>query len=105
AEFDMKRSGAGMAWDYFHPGVERPWLFNYLEDRDLWLHKLPHTHEINLALSAYEFNFQIWDQLTDQAALQKEGELLTRYRGSIIHDVLRGTHFKTLFGYENIPCV
>lgn len=45
--FDMERSGAGLAWDHFRPGETRPWLIDYTEDRDLWRHALPHTHEVN----------------------------------------------------------
>lgn len=45
--FDMNRSGAGITWDYFHPGVERPRLIDYVEDRDLWKWKLELTKEIN----------------------------------------------------------
>ena len=36
AIFDMKRSGAMLAWDYFHPGVHAPLLLDYIQDRDLW---------------------------------------------------------------------
>jgi uncharacterized protein len=38
--FDMNRSGAGITWDHFFPGQPRPWLIDYVEDRDLWRHKL-----------------------------------------------------------------
>jgi oligoribonuclease NrnB/cAMP/cGMP phosphodiesterase (DHH superfamily) len=37
--FDLKRSGAGITWDYFYPDKPRPDLINYVEDRDLWLFK------------------------------------------------------------------
>lgn len=44
--FDMERSGAGITWDEFHldEGSEptaRPWFIDYIEDNDLWRHKLP----------------------------------------------------------------
>lgn len=45
--FDENRSGAGLAWDVLHPNEPRPWLIDYTEDRDLWRHALPHTHEVN----------------------------------------------------------
>src|SRR5688572_2721511 len=35
ANFDMHRSGAGLAWDYLFPGEPRPWIVDYVEDRDL----------------------------------------------------------------------
>lgn len=34
--FDMERSGAGLAWDYFFEMLPRPTFVNYVEDRDLW---------------------------------------------------------------------
>lgn len=45
ALFDMNRSGAGLAWDYFHPRQPRPALIDHIEDRDLWRFKLPGTRE------------------------------------------------------------
>ena len=49
--FDMKRSGAQIAWDYVYPGVERPWFIDIIADRDLWQWKIPHSKEIGKALS------------------------------------------------------
>lgn len=49
-EFDMKRSGCQMAWDYFFEGENRPFFIDYIGDRDLWTWKLPHSKEINSAL-------------------------------------------------------
>lgn len=48
--FDMKRSGCGITWDYFFPNKERPWLFNYVEDRDLWKWALADSKEISCCL-------------------------------------------------------
>lgn len=45
--FDMERSGAGLAWDTLHPGEPRPWLIDYVEDRDLWRHRLADSKAIN----------------------------------------------------------
>lgn len=64
--FDMKKSGAVMAWEYFHcSGLAAnydntseesqrriPELFRYILDRDLWQWKLPHSREISAALAA-----------------------------------------------------
>ena len=61
--FDMSRSGAGIAWDFFHPGAERPELVNYAEDRDLWKFKLPGAREINAYIFAHEYTFRNWDKL------------------------------------------
>lgn len=43
--FDMTRSGARLAWDFFHPGEPVPDLIKYIEDRDLWVWKYPESKE------------------------------------------------------------
>lgn len=61
--FDLERSGAGLAWDFFYPKIPRPQLVNHVEDRDLWRFKLPHTREINASLFSYEYDLEIWDAI------------------------------------------
>jgi len=60
--FDMNRSGAGLAWDLLHAGTPRPWLVNYVEDRDLWKFALPKSKEVNAFIGLYaESTFDEWD--------------------------------------------
>lgn len=83
AIFDMDRSGAGMAWDFFCDGP-RPPLIDHIEDRDLWRFKLPMTREIQAAVFSYPYDFQVWDKLADsfdefgQTNLAVEGAAIER---------------------------
>lgn len=61
--FDMNRSGAGIAWDKMHGADCRPWLVNYVEDRDLWRHSLPNSKEIMAYLSTVDMTLENWDKL------------------------------------------
>jgi len=63
ALFDMDRSGAQIAWDYFHPGDPRPDLVNYVGDRDLWRFEKPMSREVNAYIFAHEYGFDNWDNL------------------------------------------
>jgi hypothetical protein len=45
--FDMTKSGARMAWEYFHEGKEVPKLVRYVEDRDLWKFTEPKSEAVN----------------------------------------------------------
>lgn len=47
--YDIKRSGCQIAWD-FSTTQKRPWVIDYIADRDLWLFKLKNSKLINLAL-------------------------------------------------------
>ncbi len=61
--FDLERSGAGIAWDFFHPGVPRPNLVSYAEDRDLWRFNLPLSREISAFVFSFAYEFKNWDYL------------------------------------------
>jgi oligoribonuclease NrnB/cAMP/cGMP phosphodiesterase (DHH superfamily) len=50
-EFDMDRSGAMMAWQYFHPKLPVPELIRYVQDRDVWTKQLPFCDRVSLGLS------------------------------------------------------
>ena len=63
AQFDMKRSGAGMTWDHFFPEDKRPWLVDYVEDRDLWRHRMRDSKEINAWVSTAQQTFEDWDAM------------------------------------------
>ena len=77
AVFDMKRSGAGLTWDYLFGKDSgqgywntkwgacnaRPWYVDYVEDRDLWNWALPNSREICAYLGTLEFTKEAWDKL------------------------------------------
>lgn len=65
AVFDMNRSGAGIAWDYFNPLAKRPAIINYVEDRDLWRFALEKSREVNAFIFAHAYDFEEWDFLAD----------------------------------------
>lgn len=61
--FDMERSGAGMAWDRFHPKTKRPMLVECIEDRDLWRFSHPATKSIHAYLTATPMTLDEWSKL------------------------------------------
>ena len=61
--FDEKRSGATIAWGYFHPEVPVPTLLKYVEDGDLYVFKLPDSRAVLAYSYAQPFNFDSWDTL------------------------------------------
>lgn len=103
ALFDMNRSGAGLAWDYFHPGKARPWFINYIEDRDLWTKKLPGVDEFTAALRSYPMDFETWDELIAapvQAAID-EGKSILRYYRGLVEKMKEGAYIASI---GDVPC-
>ena len=64
--FNMDKSGAMLAWDYFNPGQEPPDLVKYVQDYDLWTFKLDKSKEINAAIMSYEKTWENWDMLASR---------------------------------------
>lgn len=61
--FDMTRSGAGIAWDYFHPAEKRPGLINMIEDRDLWSFTVGGSAPLHVYLCSQPMDFQRWNEI------------------------------------------
>lgn len=61
--FDLNRSGAGLAWDHFFPDEPRPWLVDYVEDRDLWRKALPNSDTVTAFIRSFAPSFTRWDAL------------------------------------------
>ena len=60
-ELDDERSGAMLAWEYFHPDKPAPMLIMHIDDRDRWQFKLAGSKEFNAALRSYEpWSFEQW---------------------------------------------
>lgn len=98
AEFDMHRSGAVMAWNYFHPETEVPLLLQYIQDQDLWNWALPAAKEICTALSMYPFDFKLWDQLKIEQ-LQQEGTVVLRYKEQLVSQLSRKLDWFEILGH------
>jgi len=101
--FDMNRSGATLAWDWFHPGEPRPWLVEYVEDRDLWRWALPNSRLVNAGIELYERdNLEVWDQLarTSLAEVAEQGITAEIYKQQCVKTVLNLAHAVKLGGYD-----
>ena len=61
--FDMDRSGAGMAWDYFNAKYLRPEWIDCVEDRDLWRWRCEGTKECHAYMSSVEMTWENWDRI------------------------------------------
>jgi oligoribonuclease NrnB/cAMP/cGMP phosphodiesterase (DHH superfamily) len=70
--FDNNRSGATIAWGYFHPEISPslsastasvPKLLYYVEDDDLFRYKDPDTRAVVSYLAVQPFTFEYWDEV------------------------------------------
>jgi oligoribonuclease NrnB/cAMP/cGMP phosphodiesterase (DHH superfamily) len=104
--FDINKSGAMLAWQWFNPGKPPPVLIKHIQDRDLWLFKLDGTREINAALSSYPFDFKVWDKLMSSnhdelKTLKRDGEAIERKLQKDIKELIAsGVRRMIIAGYD-----
>lgn len=105
AIFDMNRSGAMMAWEYFNKG-EAPRLIKHIEDRDLWRFQLAGTKEIQAAVFSYPYEFDVWDQLVlgrTTGSLYEEGVAILRKHMKDVNELMRVAAHRTVIAGYNVP--
>lgn len=108
--FDMDRSGAQVAWDFFYPGKPRPPLVDYVGDRDLWRFKLPLSREVNAFVFAHEYTFENWDHLDRQMRDHMDVQRVADMGGAIekkhhkdVAELVKVTRRVMVIGGNSVP--
>ena len=106
-EFDMNRSGAMMAWNFYNPGEAPPKLIKHIQDRDLWKFELEGTRQIQAALFSYPYDFDIWMKLLadDDAveALYSDGVAIERKYLKDLDELLKHEPRTMVIGGYTVP--
>lgn len=99
-DFDMERSGAGLAWDLLLGG-SRPPLVDYVEDRDLWRFRLPNCREVHAACNSYPLTLDSRDSLMRRgvADLAAEGAAILRYHDKLVDSAAQHAMTLNVWGY------
>ena len=93
--FDMGKSGARLAWEFFHRDAPLPALVRHVEDRDLWAWQYPDTAGYVAALDMEPFDFARWQQIADftpaeTAAFVARGQAMDEKFRHLAQDVAGG---------------
>lgn len=107
AVFDMDRSGAMIAWDYFHPGKDAPKLLRHIQDRDLWRFELEGTREVQACLFSWPYDFDTWDTLMacGPDALVSDGAAIERKHFKDIKEFILVAKRSMSFAGYIVPCL
>lgn len=62
---DDSKSGAMLAWEYYHPNESVPNLIRHIQDRDLWKFEMMNTKAFHLNLSTFPKEIQVWTDIND----------------------------------------
>lgn len=62
--FDMKRSGVGLTWEYFHGGETMPHFFELIENHDLWKEETSLFKEFGVFITIIPQEYDNYDKLS-----------------------------------------
>lgn len=88
--FNLEKSGARLAWEYFQPEQPTPLALRHIEDQDLWRFALPGSRAFCRALRLQAFDFDVWHDLVTQTASSEA----PRYREMLEHGAAIESYFK-----------
>jgi uncharacterized protein len=99
-KLDNTKSGALLAWEYFHPDTEAPMLIKHIDDRDRWQFMIEGTEELHAVLASLKpWRFSQWDHILAETsyrandgtgidAFYKEGEAILRAHTQQVQSML-----------------
>lgn len=107
--FDLTRSGARIAWDWFFPEQDPPPLVRYVEDRDLWRWELPHSRQVNAWIATQRMEWDNWDALdwmlrNERDVVVEKGDAVLEYQAQQVDRICRNVRNVRLDGHE-VPAV
>ena len=97
--FDMTKSGAMLAWEFFHPGKEPPKFIKYIMDRDLWTWELEYSKEFSAAFDMVPFEFEEFEKFEDDSVFDdavKRGSYILAYSKTVVKKVCEKAQLRKL---------
>jgi oligoribonuclease NrnB/cAMP/cGMP phosphodiesterase (DHH superfamily) len=90
-KFDLTKSGAMLAWEYFFPDKAVPWLVEYTQDRDLWQWRLPNSKAVSAFIKSYPFDLELWKAWNSSIPGEpvwfdyiNQGSAILRYQAQVV---------------------
>jgi oligoribonuclease NrnB/cAMP/cGMP phosphodiesterase (DHH superfamily) len=93
---DLNHSGAALAWRYFHSSGNPPQLVQYVEDYDLWRHKLDGSKAVHAYLTSLGVDVGAYVHLLDEFEAEKKLTIEEAYGRPGVMDVIRLEGFAIL---------
>lgn len=109
--FDLHRSGAGIAWDYFCGNKKRPKMIDIIEDRDLWNWKVSGSREVLMVLDSTQKTFETWDEFAKEIECEEDkeswgyenakkvGSVIVEYQMSLVRRACSGSYIGSVNGH------
>ena len=105
--FDMHKSGARLAWEFFQPARPLPDLVRFIEDRDIWVWQYPESAGFLAALDMEAFEFARWAEIASFSpvrltAFMARGQAMDEKFSKLAADIAGGAQPVTFNGQHGL---
>ena len=105
--FDMHKSGARLAWEFFHPAAPVPGLVRFIEDRDIWAWQYPESAGFLAALDMEPLDFARWAEiaafsLEQLQAFMARGQAMDEKFRKLAEDIAEGAQPVVFNGHSGL---
>lgn len=105
--FDMDKSGARLAWEFFHPDAPLPDLVRFVEDRDIWAWRFPESAAYLAALDMEPFDLERWREIAaftpdQREAFMARGQAMDEKFHKLATDIAEGAQPLTFNGQQGL---
>jgi uncharacterized protein len=76
--FDIRHSGAKLAWNFLNPHRPTPLVVQYVQDRDLWKWELPDSHAVNAYIRTQPMTVEAWGELCKSLQSDMDRKLIVQ---------------------------
>jgi oligoribonuclease NrnB/cAMP/cGMP phosphodiesterase (DHH superfamily) len=99
------QSGAMLAWHYFFVDTPVPEFIKYVDDRDRWRFRIPHSREVNANIFSYEYTFENWDMIAEQDIEKQilEGTAIERSNAKNVKELMGVVVRRANIAGYNVP--
>jgi oligoribonuclease NrnB/cAMP/cGMP phosphodiesterase (DHH superfamily) len=103
--FDLSKSGAVLAWEFFHPLTPVPQFMLYIQDGDLLKFQLPETKAFYRGIHVIPHEFKDWENFENPFylnSLVEEGKILEKFFQSQVRQIAKNAKPVTLMGKHGL---
>jgi nanoRNase/pAp phosphatase (c-di-AMP/oligoRNAs hydrolase) len=103
--FDLTRSGAMIAWQYFHPQTPVPDFIRYVQDMDLYQFNYTQTEPFYRGIASLPNEFDMWQKLENPDFLQQildKGQIIQEFYLSQVRELARDAKPITIDGEHGL---
>lgn len=103
--FDLSKSGAVLAWEYFHPNLPVPTFFSYIQDGDLLKFSLEETKSFYRGIHPLPYQFKQWQLFEDEdylACIIEQGKSLEEFFHSQVCQIMKNAKPVVLNGKQGL---